>query len=123
MLQDAAPRVIVTQSMLKHLVGTACAELFEVDRELPQLADHAADNVYGSESGVKPHNLLYVIYTSGSTGRPKGTAMPHGAMVNLIEWHRATFHDERPRVLQFAALSFDVAFQEIFSTLCTGGTL
>src|SRR5262249_36601407 len=26
-------------------------------------------------------------------------------------------------VLQFAALSFDVAFQEIFSTLCTGGTL
>ena len=26
-------------------------------------------------------------------------------------------------MLQFAALSFDVAFQEIFSTLCTGGTL
>ncbi len=26
-------------------------------------------------------------------------------------------------MLQFAALSFDVAFQEIFSTVCTGGTL
>ena len=26
-------------------------------------------------------------------------------------------------VLQFAALSFDVAFQETFSTLCHGGTL
>src|SRR6185312_10556544 len=30
---------------------------------------------------------------------------------------------EGKRVMQFAALSFDVAFQEIFSTLCTGGTL
>ena len=33
------------------------------------------------------------------------------------------FSAETKRVLQFAALSFDVAFQEIFSTLCTGGAL
>jgi acyl-coenzyme A synthetase/AMP-(fatty) acid ligase len=45
-------------------------------------------------------------------------------MVNLIEWHRKNFRaGEGKRVLQFAALSFDVAFQETFSTLCTGGIL
>src|SRR3981081_3963628 len=50
--------------------------------------------------------------------------MPHCSMVNLIEWHRKSFGTaEGQRVLQFAALSFDVAFQETFSTLCTGGTL
>src|SRR6185437_10466611 len=50
--------------------------------------------------------------------------MRHRSVVNLIEWHRGTFGSASGRrVLQFAALSFDVAFQETFSTLCTGGTL
>src|SRR6185437_3037878 len=50
--------------------------------------------------------------------------MRHRSVVNLIEWHRGTFGSASGRrVLQFAALSFDVAFQEIFSTLCAGGTL
>lgn len=36
----------------------------------------------------------------------------------------AGFPDACPkRVLQFAALGFDVAFQEIFTTLCTGAIL
>ncbi|HWW70164.1 MAG TPA: amino acid adenylation domain-containing protein, partial [Duganella sp.] len=67
-------------------------------------------------------HLAYVIYTSGSTGQPKGVCMPHRALVNLLRWQR----DDLPlpaRTLQFAALGFDVAFQEIFSTLCGGGTL
>ncbi len=50
--------------------------------------------------------------------------MPHRAMANLIQWHRTHVRLGQPRrTLQFAALSFDVAFQEIFSTLCTGGML
>jgi len=45
-------------------------------------------------------------------------------MVNLLEWHRRRFGLRvGRRVLQFAALSFDVAFQETFSTVCSGGTL
>jgi acyl-coenzyme A synthetase/AMP-(fatty) acid ligase/acyl carrier protein len=44
-------------------------------------------------------------------------------MVNLIEWHRVHLPSAGCRVLQFAALSFDVCFQETFSTLCGGGTL
>ena len=71
---------------------------------------------------VGPSDTAYVIYTSGSTGKPKGVVMPHGALVNLLQWHLAELPDIC-RTLQFAPLSFDVSFQEMFSTWSAGGTL
>ncbi|SNB55512.1 amino acid adenylation domain-containing protein [Marinobacter sp. es.042] len=66
----------------------------------------------------------YVIYTSGSTGKPKGVLMNHGTLDNLINWQNNQYpQNTRYRTLQFSALSFDVSFQEIFSTLTQGGTL
>ncbi|WP_320064297.1 amino acid adenylation domain-containing protein [Micromonospora sp. RTGN7] len=71
-----------------------------------------------------PADLAYLIFTSGSTGRPKGVAMPHRALANLLAWQRTrSLAGPGTRTLQFAALSFDVAFQEFFSTWATGGTL
>jgi non-ribosomal peptide synthetase component F len=68
--------------------------------------------------------LAYVLYTSGSTGKPKGVCMGHSPLVNLILWqHKHSVAREGTRTLQFAPLSFDVSFQEIFATLTTGGTL
>ncbi len=64
----------------------------------------------------------YVIYTSGSTGKPKGVMMTHAPLVNLLSW-QAEQLPGAARTLQFASLGFDVSFQEIFSTWCTGGTL
>ena len=69
-------------------------------------------------------DLCYVIYTSGSTGNPKGVALGHKALVNLIEWQNAQTRIKTGLLtLQFTPLSFDVHFQEIFSTLTTGGHL
>ncbi|MCO5185012.1 MAG: amino acid adenylation domain-containing protein [Anaerolineae bacterium] len=71
-----------------------------------------------------PDSLAYILYTSGSTGRPKGVAMPHRPLVNLVTWQQTQSQlTVGARTLQLTSLSFDVAFQEIFSTLCFGGTL
>src|SRR5262249_39118276 len=72
---------------------------------------------------VLPEHLAYVIYTSGSTGRPKGVAMTHGAIASMLLWQRRTSAAGAGRTLQFTSLSFDVSFQEIFSTWWAGGPL
>ena len=74
-------------------------------------------------SRVTQKNLAYVIYTSGSTGNPKGVAMSHRSLVNLLYWQMDESALSCAKTLQFASISFDVSFQEIFSTWCYGGTL
>lgn len=69
----------------------------------------------------------YIIYTSGSTGSPKGVQMGHGSLLNLIKWQIEDFYKnnkgKNSRTLQYSPVGFDVSFQEIFTTLCSGGTL
>ncbi|MFI9249915.1 amino acid adenylation domain-containing protein [Streptomyces sp. NPDC053069] len=66
----------------------------------------------------------YVIHTSGSTGRPKGVEISHGALANFVAGATHRYGLRRDdRVLQFAPLHFDASVEEIFLTLCTGGTL
>ena len=68
--------------------------------------------------------LAYLLYTSGSTGKSKGVCMGHAPLVNLLRWQeRHSTAATGTRTLQFAPLTFDVSFQEIFATLTTGGTL
>jgi amino acid adenylation domain-containing protein len=72
----------------------------------------------------QPGSLAYVLYTSGSTGKPKGVSMGQAALVNLLQWQKNhSAAGPGTKTLQFAPLSFDVSFQEIFATLTTGGTL
>ncbi|MCP3774857.1 amino acid adenylation domain-containing protein [Paenibacillus sp. MZ04-78.2] len=68
-------------------------------------------------------DLLYIIYTSGTTGQPKGVELEHKTLVNLLAYEWAYTPVRFDHVLQFAAMSFDVCYQEIFSTILCGGTL
>lgn len=66
----------------------------------------------------------YILFTSGSTGRPKGVLMNRIASDNLIAWQiKDSSMSESSKTLHFSPLTFDVSFQEIFSTLAIGGTL
>jgi D-alanine--poly(phosphoribitol) ligase subunit 1 len=70
-----------------------------------------------------PDLPVYVIYTSGSTGWPKGVVLQHSCLDNVATWQAASSLAPDLRTAQFAPLNFDVSFQEIFGTLCGGGTL
>ncbi|MBX9403188.1 amino acid adenylation domain-containing protein [Lysobacter sp. BMK333-48F3] len=122
MLRDSRPAAVLSQHRLLPRLAPGEAALVLLDEAAPAWAKASAANVHGGELGLKPEHLAYVIYTSGSTGVPKGVAMPHRGLVNLLAWQREQL-PEPARTLQFAALGFDVAFQEIFSTLGSGGTL
>jgi amino acid adenylation domain-containing protein len=119
MLEDARCAVLLTDRRRPAGLPETNARVLTLDEDSHQLAD-ASDR--RPNALVYPESLAYVIYTSGSTGRPKGVAMPHRALVNLIRWQTAELPGPA-RTLQFASLSFDVSFQEMFSTWCAGGTL
>ncbi|WP_238390551.1 MULTISPECIES: non-ribosomal peptide synthetase [unclassified Mycolicibacterium] len=92
--------------------------------EVRELLESIPVNETPTMPAINPESVAYVLFTSGSTGEPKGVAMPHRALHNIIAWQ-----NRRPSgvvggsTLQFFPLSFDVSFQEVFSTLCGGGTL
>lgn len=122
MLENCGARVLITGEETGRMWPERVFVLRPGDAA-PAGADPGGIVVPGS-SREDADPLAYVIYTSGSTGRPKGVAMPHGPLVNLLRWQARTCPlPAGQRVLQFAPLSFDVSFQEIFSTLGEGGTL
>ncbi len=91
-----------------------------------QLVDPRAapDEPAAQPPAANGDTLAYIIYTSGSTGQPKGVMLPRRALSNLIAWQvKRPGFAAGARALQFAPLSFDVSFQEIFSTWASGGAV
>ena len=108
-------------SLPAETVASDSVPLLALDTDWPRIAAHADTN---PPAAPFTDSLVYVTYTSGSTGRPKGILMTQRPLLNLLGWMlRTTQLPPRARTLQFASLSFDVSFQDIFSTLLTGGTL
>jgi amino acid adenylation domain-containing protein/thioester reductase-like protein len=126
---DAAPSFVLCDAQGRAALGEETAaglRLLALEASPRGWDELPADAPDAQRLGLHPDHLAYVIYTSGSTGTPKGVAMAHRPLVNLITWQIAQSRAaglDQPSTLQFAALGFDVAFQEIFSTLCAGATL
>ena len=119
MLEDARPSVVLTNRSHAHLfAGTPTKVLLIEDQDL------TTGPALSTASAAGPQHLCYVLFTSGSTGRPKGVAMHHAPLINLIQWQcRTSVLKAGDRTLQFAPISFDVSFQELFTTFAQGGTL
>ena len=119
MLEDSRPRIVLTEPAQKSRL---------VSKEIESIY---LDDVWNSADGERSGNpkdpaaadgLAYLMYTSGSTGRPKAVVMEQGPLCNLLRWQMRALPGAA-RTLQFASLGFDVSFQEIFSTLLSGGLL
>lgn len=118
MLEDSQATVLVTHDKVKGKLPAHKVQIVNLDT-LPRTTENDNPVVH-----VTPDNLAYIIYTSGSTGKPKGVAMPHGPLVNLMEWqNQNSTLGQGAKTLQFSPLSFDVSCQEMFATWSSGGTL
>ncbi|MHC5759315.1 non-ribosomal peptide synthase/polyketide synthase [Nostoc sp.] len=122
MLEDAAVSVLLTQQKLVEKLPEHQARVVYLDTDWQLLNQLSQENLI---SGVQENNLGYVIYTSGSTGQPKGVAMNQLPLCNLLLWQlqNSPISSSGVKTLQFAPVSFDVSFQEMFSTWFSGGTL
>ncbi|HEX6292210.1 MAG TPA: amino acid adenylation domain-containing protein, partial [Herpetosiphonaceae bacterium] len=121
MLADAGVSVLLTVERLESALPAHAARMVRLDTDWPQIAQAPASD---PPRHTLADALVYITYTSGSTGRPKGIAMTHRVLLNLLGWQ--VRHNVLPpgaRTLQFASLSFDVSFQDLFSTWATGGTV
>ena len=117
MCADANVRLVVTQKSLVSQIPSGIETLC-LDADLLAAGEAAAPVVPSDDGGT-----FYVIYTSGSTGTPKGVEMGRPALANLVNWQGEASARPDLKTAQFAALGFDVSAQEIFATLCGGGTL
>jgi len=107
-----------------NLILTDAEFITSADMEVLRMEEICQESGEVDFSASSEHDLAYVLYTSGSTGVPKGVAMELGPLARLIRWQLTQDSDlGLATTSQFAPISFDVSFQEIFSTLCGGGTL
>lgn len=113
MLDDAAPRVVLTQDKLANSPLLTSASSVALDSQWHEIAGQSSDN-------LEPHarstarDLAYVIYTSGSTGTPKGVMVEHGNVLNLWRALSSACGPAAPgrRVGLNASLTFDASVQQ-----------
>lgn len=73
---------------------------------------------------LSPSDPVYIVYTSGSTGKPKGILQTHGCSSQYMEWQSNQFEIlPKKRMAQWASITYDASYSEIFGALCFGATL
>jgi amino acid adenylation domain-containing protein len=117
MLADCGPRAVVADGSGSVPDGPwAELDVREAAAERPPTA--------WQHDVVKEDHLAYVIYTSGSSGRPKGVELTHGALANLVAWHRRAFAvTPADRAHFYASTGFDAAVWETWPYLASGASL
>ncbi|HTQ27536.1 MAG TPA: amino acid adenylation domain-containing protein [Puia sp.] len=115
---------MISESGMEGCVAVTAEIPFFQSLGIKAIASDGKNPVTEAPVSINNNGLAYVLFTSGSTGRPKAVCMGYGPVANLLRWQHKTFTGGAGiKTLQFSHLGFDVSFQEIFSTLTTGGTL
>ncbi len=108
------------EERLRFLRADSGVRLLVSREDLDRSAGHREDNPAPS---VSADHLAYVMYTSGSTGMPKGVAVPHRAVVRLVQGTDYVLLGPAEVFLQLAPVSFDASTFEIWGALLHGARL
>jgi myxalamid-type nonribosomal peptide synthetase MxaA len=118
-LQDAAPRVLLTQARLRDRLPDTAARVVMLDDHWNEIARQAASNPAVRTQGLRSNNLAYVIYTSGSTGLPKGVMVEHRNVLSLWQGLEDIYRQCRPceRIAVNASFNFDASVKQLIQVL------
>jgi amino acid adenylation domain-containing protein len=111
-----------TPSPLLDVLGEEGVELFRCsgDGRLTPAQDRAPV----AEAQVPLAAPAYVTYTSGSTGRPKGVLQTHESFSRFLDWQSLAYALRPDRIIaQWATVTYDSAYCEIFGAICYGATV
>ena len=123
-LDEAAPRVVLTQSKLKPLTKPDRFPQFCFDTDhgvleaLPATAPAAAAEDDPLDRGA------YQLYTSGTTGKPKGVIASHRNLAHYVNVARQKYGFREGDVFcSLARYTFSISMFELVSPLCCGGSV
>ena len=124
MLEQARPKLLLTQARLLHQLPPYRGPVLRLDEDWQELAwlptkapAHKASPRHLAQQ------LAYVMYTSGSTGEPKGICISQASIVQLVS--KTNYIDLKPGVQigQAANICFDATTFEVWGALLNGATV
>ncbi|MGB0866044.1 MAG: AMP-binding protein, partial [Granulosicoccaceae bacterium] len=121
MVEDAQVQIIISSEKYADLFTHSGTDILLLDQNSPFSLPEANPDALHCPA---PEQLAYIMYTSGSTGMPKGVPIEHGALLNYCNADAEVYElSATDRTLQFSTINFDIAIEEIFPPLITGGAV
>jgi amino acid adenylation domain-containing protein len=122
-LAEVTPRFVVT--LAEHADATTGKHrmlVLDDPAVISAIAAHSGEDL--EDVGTTGRHVAYIPFTSGSTGMPKGTLLTHANLVSFtISAVEAFEFGPSDRILQIAAMTFDVHIEEFFPAWAVGGCL
>ena len=116
--------VVLASAMHKDLLLDEVQTCIAVDSNIFEREVFKKGTAAAESETTPPSSIMYAVFTSGSTGIPKGCLIEHrsftAAALAVAPVHGMS---TETRALQFANYCFDVAIEDIFTTLIMGGCI
>ena len=120
MLEDCAPRIVLTRhSHLENLQGLD-AEFLDLQRRAQEIE---GCSTYNPGVHVNAGAAAYVMYTSGSTGSPKGVIITHRGVNRLVVNNTYILIDRSDCIAHCSNPAFDASTFEIWGALLNGARM